>query len=189
MAWAARLHRASTRSSRSPASPSRCKKARIESYGTVDELSSSLGVVRAHNIARPEGAAGREALDGWLEKLQNELFVAGAELATLPADRTEQMSRLGGKEVQWLESRMDELNEVLGPLEEFILPGGGVLGAHLHLSRTLCRRAERVCVSLASQSGDEGEVVAYLNRLSDFLFVAARWIAHETGDPEQLWKR
>jgi len=163
--------------------------ARIAAYGTVDELSSVLGVVRAHNRSRSPGAAVRQELEEWLERLQHELFVAGGELATLPADRSPQMRVLGKAEWSWLEARMDQMNETLGPLTEFILPGGGILGANLHLARTVCRRAERDVVLLLEQERDGAGVVQYLNRLSDFLFVAARWVAHETGEPEQLWKR
>lgn len=162
---------------------------RIEAYGTVDELSSVLGIVRALNEARASDAPGREDLDRDLRRVQNELFHIGADLATRVEDRFAGMKEVGEAEIADLEKRMDAMNEVLGPLKDFILPGGGPLGAHLHLGRTVCRRAERCVVALRAADEVPDRVVRYLNRLSDYLFVLARFVARQTGHPESLWER
>ena len=162
---------------------------RIQSYGTVDELSSVLGVARAVNAERPEGASGRSEFEAHLRRIQNELFSVGSELATRAEDFWADMPRVGAREVAALEAFLDELNAELGSLREFLLPGGGPLGAQVHVARTVCRRAERDVVALHAREPWDGHVVEYLNRLSDFLFVLARWIARRTGHPEQLWTR
>lgn len=163
---------------------------RIESYGTTDELNAILGLVRTFNqrsSAAPEAVA---RLDAMLHRVQNDLFNLGSELATLPADYWQDMPHVGGEDVARLEGWIDELNEEVGPLKEFILPGGGPVGAFFHQARTVCRRAERQLVRLMHE---EPEVAAgpmrYLNRLSDWLFVAGRWAAKALGEPEYLWER
>ena len=154
---------------------------RVWAYGTVDELNSAIGVARALNTD-PE-------FDARLRRIQNDLFNLGAELAT-PADEFRKgMPRIEQKQVGDLETLVEELNKELGPLEEFILPGGGPVGAQLHLARTICRRAERFCVRL-SKEGKIGEfVIPYLNRLGDALFTLARWSNTRAGAKETYWKK
>jgi len=162
---------------------------RIEAYGTVDELNAAVGVVRAVNVAlHARSRAGRE-LDAILRKLQNELFDLGGELATPPSEFRPGMFRVGAAEVKALETCMDGCQKDLQPLKSFVLPGGGRVSAFLHVARTVCRRAERDVLRLM-RSEDIGEwPLAYLNRLSDLLFVLSRWIGHHLGEREFLWKR
>jgi cob(I)alamin adenosyltransferase len=166
---------------------------RIAAYGDVDELNSALGVARAMNRARPpqppSSAPGRDAIDEWLRDVQNELFLVGSDLASVLSKRPAQMKVVGAAEATRLEQRIDSMNETLGPLTEFILPGGGMLGSQIHLARTICRRAERVAVALAQREPVDAATLAYLNRLSDFLFVLARFAAKQCGEPEELWRR
>ncbi|MBI5394582.1 MAG: cob(I)yrinic acid a,c-diamide adenosyltransferase, partial [Verrucomicrobia bacterium] len=138
---------------------------RVECYGTVDELNSALGVARAFNDD-PE-------LEAVLCAVQNELFGLSSVLCVLPPDRMEGMPAVGDAEVRRLEELMDRCQAELKPLEEFILPDGGKVPSLLHLARTICRRAERLCVRLAREEPAPGEtaVVKYLNRLGDALFV------------------
>jgi cob(I)alamin adenosyltransferase len=160
---------------------------RIDAYGTVDELNAALGVVRAVNT-KARGAAGRE-LDRTLRRLQNELFDLGGELATPAEEFRPGMFRVTEAEVQALERTLDECQEVLKPLKSFVLPGGGETSALLHVARTICRRAERDVLRLMRHE-DIGEwPLAYLNRLSDLLFVLSRWIGHRRGEREFLWER
>lgn len=163
---------------------------RIASYGTVDELNSILGLVRTFNTrseAAPEAVA---RIDGMLHRIQNDLFNVGSDLATRPEDRWEGMYRVGNDDVTRLEGWIDELNEDVGPLKEFILPGGGLVGSFLHQARTVCRRGERDLVRLLREEPEAGEgAMRYLNRLSDFLFVLGRWAAKQLGEPEYLWER
>src|SRR5882672_4371981 len=123
--------------------------ARIETYGTVDELSSVLGVARAA-LATPPAPAGAAELDAVIKRVQNELFNLGSDLATLPEDRHPQQPLIEARHVTALEQEIDAWNEHLGELRSFILPGGGWVAAYLHLARTLCRRAERLTVRLAA---------------------------------------
>ncbi len=162
---------------------------RIEAYGTVDELNAAVGVVRAVNAAlHARSRAGRE-LDAILRKLQNELFDLGGELATPPSEFRPGMFRVGAAEVKALETFMDRCQKDLQPLKSFVLPGGGCVSAFLHVARTVCRRAERDVLRLMRRE-DIGEwPLAYLNRLSDLLFVLSRWIGHHLGEREFLWER
>ena len=163
---------------------------RIEAYGTVDELNSVIGLARVSNRASGAPAQDADRIDGMLARIQNELFDVGGELATLPADRWDGMHRVGDVEVARLEQWCDELNETLGPLQEFILPGGGAVGAFLHQARTVCRRGERRVLTLLRAEPDVGlGCLRYLNRLSDFLFVLARWAARVAGEPEAFWEK
>lgn len=165
---------------------------RIGAYGTVDELNAVLGLVRTFNNRSGAEAAVVERLDQMLHQIQNDLFNVGADLATLPADRWEGMVLLQPVDVERLEQWIDELNEDLPPLKEFILPGGGPVGAFFHQARTVCRRAERELVGLMNADQDaleDGLPLRYLNRLSDWLFVAGRWAAQAIGEPEFLWSR
>lgn len=161
---------------------------RIEAYGTVDELNAVLGLARTFG-AQADGT-GRERIESMLAQIQNELFDVGADLATAPADRWPGMHLVGDEEVTRLEGWIDALNDDLPPLKDFILPGGGPVGAFLHQARTVCRRGERVLVSLIDVEPDTGEgCLRYLNRLSDLLFVMSRWSAKALGEREYLWQK
>jgi cob(I)alamin adenosyltransferase len=161
---------------------------RIETYGTVDECSSAIGIARsalAPALARSPRA---QRLDAWLAWTQDILFNLGSDLATLPKDRWEGMPLIVASDVAALERAIDEAQRDLEPLANFILPSGSLPGAHLHLARTIARRAERLLVSLREHDdGVSEETLRYLNRLSDALFVWARWINRELGEPESLW--
>jgi cob(I)alamin adenosyltransferase len=163
---------------------------RIEAYGTIDELNSIVGIVRTYlpgHLARlgPEG--------GWysemLRRIQNELFDVGSELATPLDGEYEGMHRMGALEIELLEREMDRMEKSLEPLKSFTLPGGGVLNAFLHQARTVCRRAERVLWTLQREEPINDQLIIYVNRLSDHLFVQSRWIARQLGEPEFLWDR
>lgn len=155
--------------------------ARVTAYGTVDELNATLGLARLH-------AGG--AMDAELSRVQNDLFDLGADLCTpdIENDATAKYPRLRMIESQTrrLETEIDAWNALLTPLRSFILPGGTALSAHLHLCRTVCRRAERLTVELATTEAVNPEAVKYLNRLSDWFFVAAR-IGNDTGAADVLW--
>lgn len=146
---------------------------RVEAFGTVDELNSAIGLVRcfAH---MPE-------IDTYLEQVQHQLFNIGGELCT-PG-----MELLQAKKVDEMENKLDQLNDTLPPLKEFILPGGGAAAAHAHLARTICRRAERRILSLSRESAINEPVMRYLNRLSDLLFVLARVLSRSDAEPEVQW--
>jgi cob(I)alamin adenosyltransferase len=148
--------------------------ARVDAYGTVDELNSAIGIV----LAEPLPERIREVLT----QAQHDLFDLGGELC-IPG-----MAMIDGADVERLETMLDAFNETLPPLKEFILPGGGTAAAHCHLARTICRRAERVVVALSREEAVRGEAVRYLNRLSDLLFVLARVLARESGHGEVLWQ-
>ncbi len=157
---------------------------RIEAYGTVDETNAALGVARA------ELAAGFPELDAMLARMQNDLFDLGAELAT-PDDgkpKDYEPLRIVASQVERIERDIDLLNAELQPLRSFVLPAGGRAAAALHLARTIARRAERLMVALAEKEPEKvgRAAIAYVNRLSDFLFVASRWVNHQ-GDGDVLW--
>jgi len=168
---------------------------RIETYGTVDELSSALGVARsalaeirrsrALDEAKAVDVAGQ--LDAWLAWTQDVLFNLGSDLATLPKDRWDGMPRINDGDATALERSIDRAQADLTPLDNFIHPGGSPAGAHLHLARTIARRLERCLITLAEHDDVEPPVRRYVNRLSDALFVWARWINHALGVPEHLW--
>ncbi len=166
---------------------------RIEAYGTVDELNAVIGVVRtlAGQVQNHKTEMGR--LDRMLHRVQNDLFDVGGELATPAEALHPDQTCVGAAEVEALEGWIDTLNEDLGPLTEFTLPGGGPVGAFFHQARTVCRRGERRVVALCQEDPgalrDASSVVRYLNRLSDWLFVAGRWAAKTSGEPEFLWER
>jgi cob(I)alamin adenosyltransferase len=153
---------------------------RIEAYGTVDELNSMLGIVRADNQDAE--------IDRILSEIQNQLFELGADLATPRSVEKKVVKRIDPKDVQQLEKVIDAVDPVLKPLRRFVLPGGSPLAARLHFARTVCRRAERAVVRL-SRNEDIGEAVTvYLNRLSDLLFVLARYANQKARVPEVKWK-
>ena len=191
---------------------------RIASYGSVDELNSIIGIVRSFNAAsmaeaasaegaysedssEPEGQSiRREKFEIILEAIQQKLFDLGSQLATMPGDEYEGMMLIKEADVKLLEEIMDTMNAELEPLRSFILPGGGRIPAFLHQARTVCRRAERDIWTLSSinnkttetTDSDKEEVaewiLPYVNRLSDALFVFARWVAVHLGEGETLWK-
>ena len=159
---------------------------RIEAYGTVDELNSVLGLARTFNAASPVDGTAR--IDEVLARVQNELFTVGSDLATPADSRWPGMIRVGAVDVQRIEADIDAFNADLPPLEEFVLPGGGPVGGFLHQARTVCRRAERRVLTLMASEDDVGEgCMQYLNRLSDLLFVLARWAARAHGEQEYQW--
>ena len=158
---------------------------RIVAYGTVDELNATLGLARAA-LATPRGPEATR-LQAFLGDVQQRLFDLGAELACLPDDLTDRMPLVGPDHAEALEHEMDTLNESLSPLDSFVLPGGGWAAATLHLARTVCRRAEREVLALHSEAPVREAVLVYLNRLSDYLFVASRSAARASGEKEVLW--
>jgi cob(I)alamin adenosyltransferase len=163
---------------------------RIEAYGTVDELNAVLGLVRTANRRSGAEPGVITRIDGMLAHIQNDLFNVGSDLATRPADRWPGMFRVGDEDVTRLEGWIDALNDDLEPLQEFILPGGGPVGAQLHQARTVCRRAERRVYTLMHVEADVGDgCMRYLNRLSDLLFVLGRWAAKALGEPEYHWQK
>ncbi len=151
--------------------------ARIEAYGTVDELSSSLGVARASGIPGD--------VDTVLEQVQRDLFDVGAHLAS---PGTSRFPGVDAERIAQLESAIDAMERELEPLTNFILPGGSLAAAQLHVARTVCRRAERRVVALHDESSATLSTVAYLNRLSDYLFVAARLANRRAGVTDVEWK-
>ncbi len=157
---------------------------RISAYGTVDETNATIGVARLHLTDMPK-------LDAMLARIQNELFDMGADLCV--PDRGEKFEfeplRILPKQYERIETEIDELNAELSPLRSFVLPAGHAAAAQLHVCRTVCRRAERLVVELKSIEGEhvsEG-AIAYINRLSDFFFVASRWVNFKAGSGDVLW--
>ena len=160
---------------------------RIEACGSVDELNSVIGLVLSF-LAKKEASKRREKLGLILEAIQQKLFDIGSELATLPGDEYEGQITLQAENVVWLEEIIDAMNEELQPLKSFILPGGTSLNAFLHQARTVCRRAERDILKLNQIDLVNPEIIKYINRLSDFLFVAGRWVTETLGETETLWQ-
>lgn len=161
---------------------------RVEAYGTADELNASVGLVRVFNADSGETQAGAR-LDETLRWIQNKLFDVGGILATAPGQQFKNMPHVTGKDVIRLEQVIDSCQKDLAPLKEFILPGGGKVSGLLHQARTVCRRAERICVRLAREEPVDPTIVKFLNRLSDALFVLARWAGKMNGEAEFLWER
>ena len=151
---------------------------RIETYGTVDELNSILGVAIANEHQQFTGDV--------INEVQHQLFILGADLAT-PFHSDARIDRISEQEVQYLEQKIDFMEESLPPLKNFILPSGSMTGATLHHARTVCRRAERLAVVCSNQEKINDMVLQYLNRLSDFLFVLARYENHQNGCLENPW--
>lgn len=161
---------------------------RVECYGEIDELNAILGLARSLNH-EAEASPARDRLETILQKLQNELFDVGSELATPAEAEYEGMYKVSAADVQALEALMDDCQRDLEPLKSFILPGGGVVSAVLHQARTVCRRAERQIIRLAREEPIGEFVVPYVNRLSDLLFVLSRWVGKQRGEREFLWER
>ena len=153
---------------------------RVEAYGTIDELSSHLGVARSIGLS--------QLCEARMRRIQNQLFHLGAEVSYPPEERDGvDFPGIEQRHVDELEELTDQLMESLDPLENFILPGGARVGAELHVARTVCRRAERCLVSLAEDEAVGAEGISYLNRLSDLLFVMARYENREAGSQDLLW--
>lgn len=159
--------------------------ARVESYGNIDELNAHIGVAKSH--------IEDDKVIGQLKKIQFDLFTVGSEAST-PIDKlflANGKARLplviSDKEIEELEHWMDEMDEKLEPLQYFILPGGGKAATFLHVARTVCRRAERSLVFLNQSEEVRSELIKYLNRLSDYLFVLARYISKLNNEPEEYW--
>ncbi|HEX6981929.1 MAG TPA: cob(I)yrinic acid a,c-diamide adenosyltransferase [Balneolaceae bacterium] len=153
--------------------------ARIEAYGTVDELNSIIGLAASHTLSQ-KGTF-------WAEKLQEQLFVLGSDLAT-PISKKTRINRISDEEIEALEQAIDEMEGELSPLKNFILPGGSQPGAILHFARTVCRRAERAAVACSKEEDISEASVKFLNRLSDFLFVLARYENKYLSVEEKTWK-
>src|SRR5271154_1060288 len=157
---------------------------RIAAYGTLDEVNATVGIARLHT-------AGDASLDAALGHIQNDLFDVGADLCTPGKGKGPGGARLTVTEnqVTWLEAEIDRLNDELSPLRSFVLPGGSAAAAYLHLARTICRRAERLIAELKDEAGESvsPDVLKYVNRLSDSLFVASRYV-NDKGARDVLWK-
>ncbi|MBV8222143.1 MAG: cob(I)yrinic acid a,c-diamide adenosyltransferase [Candidatus Eremiobacteraeota bacterium] len=160
---------------------------RIRSFGDIDECSSVIGLARwaLHDDAQVNPRL--DALDRWLGWTQDMLFNLGSDLATLPPDRRASAPRIAQRDIDALESAIDDAQEQLPPLDAFIHPGGTQAGAYLHLARAVCRRAERSMVELARTEPVEPLALAYVNRLSDALFAWARFVNYERGAGEHRW--
>lgn len=155
---------------------------RIESYGTVDELNSYLGMIN--------DMVQNTTITEWLREVQDRLFTLGAVLATNPDKEVKmKLPDLHDTDVTWLEGLIDKMNEELPEMRSFILPGGNLAASTCHVSRCVCRRAERICVAMQEQQEVIPPIVIqYLNRLSDFLFTLARYIGHINNAPEIPWR-
>ena len=154
--------------------------ARVEAFGAVDEANAAVGVARLHSSD--------DALSRALSRIQNDFFDLGADLATPDTEEPPKHEplRIAAAQVAWIEGEIDRLNETLEPLRSFVLPAGTALAAQLHVARTAARRAERAMVTLAKAEAVNPEALRYINRVSDFLFVAARH-ANDGGRADVLW--
>ena len=162
---------------------------RIAAYGTIDELSSILGLARVFNEERLAEGEKHRWLDEVFRRLQNQLFDLGSELATPPEAVYEGMFRVGDGEVKELEALMDRCQKDLEPLKSFVLPGGGRISGFLHQCRTVCRRAEREILALSRVEPIDEAPLRYVNRLADVFFVLSRWVGKHLGEREYLWER
>ena len=162
---------------------------RVDAFGVVDELNSSLGVVRVFNNEKIGSYAHAASLENDLKWVQNKLFDLGGILATAPGQTFPNMPQVRVEDATRLERMIDVCQKDLAPLKEFILPGGGKVSGLLHQTRTICRRAERLCVRLMREEPVDPVIIKFLNRLSDALFVWARWVAKTQGEAEFLWER
>jgi cob(I)alamin adenosyltransferase len=154
---------------------------RVAAYGTLDEVCAALGIARLHTAQDPQ-------LDAMLARIQNDVFDVEADLCLAEKGPGGARLTVTGTQVAWLEAQIDSLNAGLEPLRSFVLPGGSPAAAYLHLARTVCRRAERLMVELKDRPGElvTPESLQYVNRLSDFLFVASRH-ANDRGTKDVLW--
>lgn len=164
---------------------------RIESYGTVDELQSFLGMLRAalgESIETGSLSETRREIVGYIHRVQQDLFDLGSTLSTPPQHAGRVKNPITPERIAWLEETMDRWNEELPPLRSFVLSGGGRFSALGHVARTVCRRCERIVLRLSREEEVPPEPLLYLNRLSDFLFVLARHLAKVFGEDEPLWE-
>ena len=161
---------------------------RIQCYGTVDELNATLGLVRTAVENSPKADTLTAVLMPVLDRVQNELFNLGAQLATPDAEQRAKMPSVEARHVSALEQAIDQLNEDLPALRSFVLPGGGWVSSYFHLARTVCRRAERLVVELAERDSVDDSSLIYLNRLSDACFVFGRYAASAEEHEEPLWQ-
>jgi cob(I)alamin adenosyltransferase len=161
---------------------------RVEAYGVVDELNAFTGQALETCIECSAAAPALSELSAILRRVQHELFNAGSILATLPDDVHPHQARITSAETTQLEREIDRMNADLPPLRSFVLPGGSRLNAELHICRTVCRRAERIAVTLMRSETMDDEIVRYLNRLSDAFFVWSRWANQRLGAAEVLWE-
>jgi cob(I)alamin adenosyltransferase len=152
---------------------------RIETYGTVDELNSYIGLIRDQSITAEQRAL--------LKEIQDRLFTIGSSLASDPERSKMQIPDLGDQDISLLEDQMDSMTAGLPELRHFILPGGQVTASFCHVARCVCRRAERLAVQLSEDSFVDPRVIVYLNRLSDFLFTFSRKVAQDNGAEENVW--
>ncbi|CUS39034.1 cob(I)yrinic acid a,c-diamide adenosyltransferase [Candidatus Nitrospira nitrificans] len=162
---------------------------RVDAYGTIDELNASIGVARVLNADAVDEHRAAAQLETELRWVQNKLFDVGSILATAPGQTFNNMPQVSAKDVTRVEKMIDRCQKDLEPLKEFILPGGGKVSGFLHQARTVCRRAERLCVALSKTEPVDSTIIKFVNRLSDALFVLARWVAKTQGEPEFLWER
>jgi cob(I)alamin adenosyltransferase len=160
--------------------------ARVEAYGTVDELNSEIGLCR--ELLKEQKEDQFSSLIRFLKSAQNELFNLGTQLASAEDRDSDNLPRLSHDAISKLESEIDTANELLSELTSFVLPGGSVINAQFHMARNVCRRAERRTVTLARNETVDQENIRYLNRLSDALFVWSRWVSHILKDDENLWE-
>ena len=158
---------------------------RIDCYGEIDELNSSLGFCIA--LINDNSSFKDEEILLKLKKIQNDLFNLGTVLAISDDSLLDKFPKINNKDIEYLESEIDFYNKNLSELKSFILPSGCPVGAYFHLCRTICRRAERRCVSLSEISKIDVNILIYLNRLSDLFFVLSRWVNNEMGYSEDLW--
>ncbi len=159
--------------------------ARVEAYGTVDELNSEIGLCR--ELLKEQKEDQFSSLIRFLKSVQNELFNLGSQLAAAEDRDTENLPQLSDDAISKLETEIDTVNESLSELTSFVLPGGSVINAQFHMARNVCRRAERRTVTLSRNETVVLENIRYLNRLSDALFVWSRWVSHILGDTENFW--
>ncbi|WGL61413.1 cob(I)yrinic acid a,c-diamide adenosyltransferase [Pigmentibacter sp. JX0631] len=160
---------------------------RIECYGTIDELNSILGICRQNLEEMPKKE--KTILDSWIYSIQNDLFNLGADLATPLSSRWKNMIVLNETDTIQLEKMIDFCQNILEPLQEFVLPGGTKLNSYFHLARTVCRRAERLTVALSMEKEINPNILPYINRLSDLFFVLSRWVQKLAKSNEVTWNK
>ncbi|MES2769759.1 MAG: cob(I)yrinic acid a,c-diamide adenosyltransferase [Bdellovibrionota bacterium] len=163
---------------------------RLESYGTLDELNSTIGVALSHMSLSPKKIELAKALSNILFQIQNDLFNIGSQLACADSEMQKKLPTILQQDIKKQELKIDELTELLPPLKNFILPGGSISSSSFHISRTVCRRAERLCLKLRDENNSvDPLLIQYLNRLSDLLFVIARYCNKVEGFPEIEWSK
>lgn len=152
---------------------------RIEAYGTVDELNAYIGLIRDEDLSDHQKQI--------LRQVQDHLFIIGSNLAAAPGKSKMKLPQVLPEDIQLLEQEIDAMQDILSPLRHFILPGGSKAVSHCHIARCVCRRAERIAVHLKEESFVEDIILIYLNRLSDYLFVLSRKVAHDNKIEETVW--